>query len=305
MTTLIKSTTEAEWREVRRQGIGASDAPAILGLSPWKSPIQLYADKLGLAEDGSEETEAMRWGRRLEGVIIAAYAEETNREALAGDPLLVHRSDEYPFMQATLDGWVAAPTANLARSMPGVLEIKTTGFFRAEDWAEGPPLMYQVQVQHALAVVGARWGSIAVLVGGQRLLWADIERHDGFIARLIEQERAFWERLQAKEPPSVDDSKATTAVLKALYPAETAGLVVNLPGEAVEWDAAIQAAKAEMKVAETKKRLHENLLRAAIGEAEAGALSNGTLWKWTSREVAGYEVQSRVDRVLARKEAKQ
>src|SRR3990167_9543260 len=92
MTTLIKSTTEAEWREVRRQGIGASDAPAIPGLSPWKSPIQLYADKLGLAEDGSEETEAMRWGRRLEGVIIAAYAEETNREALAGDPLLVHRS---------------------------------------------------------------------------------------------------------------------------------------------------------------------------------------------------------------------
>ena len=300
MTTLIKSTTEAEWREVRRQGIGASDAPAILGLSPWKSPIQLYADKLGLADDGAEETEAMRWGRRLEGVIIEAYMEETKREGGSADPLVVHRSDEFPFMQATIDGWVRVPTRQ-----PGVLEIKTTGFFRAEDWAEGPPLMYQVQVQHALAVVGARWGSIAVLVGGQRLLWADIERHDGFIARLIEQERAFWERLQAKEPPTVDDSKATTAVLKALYPVETAGLVVNLPGEAVEWDAAIQAAKVEIKVAETKKRLHENLLRAAIGEAEAGALSNGTLWKWTSREVAGYEVQARVDRVLARKEVKQ
>jgi len=300
MTTLIKSTTEAEWREVRRQGIGASDAPAILGLSPWKSPIQLYADKLGLAENGTEETEAMRWGRRLEGVIIEAYMEETKREGGSADPLVVHRSDEFPFMQATIDGWVRVPTRQ-----PGVLEIKTTGFFRAEDWAEGPPLMYQVQVQHALAVVGARWGSIAVLVGGQRLLWADIERHDGFIARLIEQERAFWERLQAKEPPTVDDSKATTAVLKALYPVETAGLVVNLPGEAVEWDAAIQAAKVEIKVAETKKRLHENLLRAAIGEAEAGALSNGTLWKWTSREVAGYEVQARVDRVLARKEVKQ
>ena len=300
MTTLIKSTTEAEWLEVRRHGIGASDAPAILGLSPWKSPIQLYADKLGLAENGTEETEAMRWGRRLEGVIIEAYMEETKREGGSADPLVVHRSDEFPFMQATIDGWVRVPTRQ-----PGVLEIKTTGIFRGEDWADGPPLMYQVQVQHALAVVGARWGSIAVLVGGQRLLWADIERHDGFIARLIEQERAFWERLQAKEPPSVDDSKATTAVLKALYPTETPGLVVNLPGEAIDWDAAIQAAKVEIKAAETKKRLHENLLRAAIGEAEAGALSNGTLWKWTSREVAGYEVQARVDRVLARKEVKQ
>lgn len=301
MTTLIKSTTEVEWREVRRQGIGASDAPAILGLSPWKSPIQLYADKLGLAEDGQEETEAMRWGRRLEGVIIAAYAEDTKREAMPGDPLTVHRSDEFPFMQTTLDGWVTEP----ARTARGVLEIKTTGFFRAEDWAEGPPLMYQVQVQHALAVVGARWGSIAVLVGGQRLLWADIERHDGFIARLIAQERAFWERLQAKDPPAVDDSKATSEILRALYPKEQAGLVVNLPGEAIEWDAAIQAAKAEIKAAETTKRLHENLLRAAIGEAEAGALSTGTVWKWTSREVAGYEVKSRIDRVLARREAKE
>jgi putative phage-type endonuclease len=300
MTTLIKSTTEAEWREVRRQGIGASDAPAILGLSPWKSPIQLYADKLGLADDGTEETEAMRWGRRLEGVIIRAYAEDTDREARAGDPLTVHRSDEWPFMQTTLDGWVMTPS----RPGMGVLEIKTTGFFRAEDWADGPPLMYQVQVQHALAVVGARWGSIAVLVGGQRLLWADIERHDGFIARLIEQERAFWDRLQAKEPPTVDDSTATTAVLKALYPAETAGLVVNLPGEAVDWDSAIQEAKVQIKAAETAKRLHENLLRAAIGEAEAGALSNGVVWKWGTREVKGYAVQPRVDRVLARREVK-
>lgn len=297
MTTLITCDTEKDWREARRQGLGASDAPVVMGLSPWRSPLQLYAEKLGLNEVAPEETERMRWGRRLEPLIIDVYAEVTRRTAERSNPLLIHRSDQQPFMQATLDGWVSASD----RLSPGVLEVKTTGLFRAEDWAEAPPLMYQVQVQHALAVVKAQWGSVVVLIGGQRLLWADVERNQPFIDVLIEKEAAFWNRLQAKEPPRPDDSAETAKLLRRLYPREQTGLVVTLPPEANEWDVALIRAKADKAEAEKRERLYKNLLQAAIGEAEAGALPDGTLYQWKARDVKGFTVEARVDRVLTRK----
>jgi putative phage-type endonuclease len=64
--------TRDEWLAARRTGIGGSDIAAILGLSPWRTPLDVYRDKV----DGAEqpETEAMRWGRLLEDVIAREYA---------------------------------------------------------------------------------------------------------------------------------------------------------------------------------------------------------------------------------------
>ena len=37
-----------EWLEARKDGLGASDAAALLGLSPWKTNVQLWEEKCGL-----------------------------------------------------------------------------------------------------------------------------------------------------------------------------------------------------------------------------------------------------------------
>ena len=63
-TKALEYKTREEWLDGRKSLITASDAAAALGLSPFKSPLKLYTEKIGLAEDG-EEREAMKWGKAL------------------------------------------------------------------------------------------------------------------------------------------------------------------------------------------------------------------------------------------------
>ena len=93
-------------------------------------------------------------------------------------------------------------------------------------------------------------------------------------------------------------------MLRALYPQETPGLVVNLPGEATEWDTQRLRALAELKTWEASKDEAENKIRAALGEAEVGVLPNGVQFTYKASERKGYVVQPTIVRTLRRKEAK-
>jgi putative phage-type endonuclease len=287
----LDTITEAEWLALRRGGLGSSDAAAVLGVSSFKSPLNLYAEKLGLAEPEAE-SQAMRWGKLLEATIAGEYARETGRAVYHPKVLLQHEKHE--FMLATPDRFATLEQGVL------LVEIKTAGAFKADDWAEEPPLEYQVQVQHGLAVTGFDLASLVVLIGGQRLLWVDLERNDRFIAVLIEREREFWERVQKLEPPAATGADKET--LAKLYPKET-GTSVDLPREALDWDTRLQEAKEELKRWELVKDESEALLKGWIGEATYGVLPDGAgrySWKQVRQEIAAKEAQVREFRVLRR-----
>jgi putative phage-type endonuclease len=298
----LSKITEAEWLELRRGGLGSSDAAAVLGVSSFKSPLALYAEKLGLAEPEAESP-AMRWGKLLEATIAQEYARETGRAVYHPKILLQHEKHE--FMLATPDRFATvhkAPktfTTTLADHTL-LVEIKTAGAYKADDWAEEPPLEYQVQVQHGLAVTGFDLASLVVLIGGQRLLWVDLERNDRFIAVLIEREREFWERIQKLEPPAATGADKET--LAKLYPKET-GTSVDLPREALDWDKRLQEAKEELKRWELVKDESEALLKGWIGEATYGVLPDGAgrySWKQVRQEIAAKEAHVREFRQLRR-----
>lgn len=291
--------TKEQWLKGRRFGIGASEASAVLGLNPWKSALALYAEKLEIAEPSAEETEAMEWGIALEPVIAEKYAARTGRKLADPEPFTIYRSRKHEFMTATPDRFILGDPRGL-----GVLQIKAVGAFKAEEWETEPPVYYQVQVQQEMAVSGATWGSLAALIGGQRLLWYDLARSERFVKVLAEKEAVFWARLVAMDPPPVDGSESAREVLRRLYPKETPGLVVNLPGEAVEWDTELQALKDQGKAYEAKRTELENRIKAAIGEAESGVLPNGTTYTWKASERKGYVVEPTITRTLRRKEAK-
>lgn len=291
--------TKDAWLKGRRHGIGASEASAVIGLNPWKSALQLYAEKLEIAEPDAAESEAMEWGLLLEPVIAERYAGVTRRELAPVEPFTIYRSRQHPYMTATFDRLIIGDPRGL-----GVLQIKTAGQFRAEDWEDEPPVYYQVQTQQEMAIAGATWGSLAVLIGGQRFRYFDLVRNDRFLSVLAEREGAFWARLLAQDPPEVDGSESARDILRKLYPRETPGLVVNLPGEAVDWDMDLQQVKNMGKEYEVKKQALENKIKAAIGEAESGILPNGTSYTWKASERKGYVVEATVTRTLRRKEAK-
>jgi putative phage-type endonuclease len=296
--TLVFDTREA-WLDARLTGIGASDAAAVLGVSPWKGPFELYCEKLGIAQTEPAETEALEWGLTLEEPIARKYQRETGREVVDPGRYTIQRSPEYPFMLATVDRFVETPERGR-----GVLEIKTAGIFRHDAWSDEAPLQYQVQVMHQCAVTGCQWGSLAVLVGGQKFYWLDVDRNDEFIAALILRERDFWQRVQDHDPPPPDASDACRELLKRLYPREAAGTVIALPPDAVQWDAQRREAMAALTVAMTSKREAENHLIAALGDAEVGLLADGTRYSYKSQQRKGYTVEPSSSRVLRRLAAK-
>lgn len=291
--------TKAAWLAGRRLGIGASEAPAVVGICPWKrgGAAQLYAEKLELVEADAVETEAMEWGLLLEPVIRARYVHLTGRRVVAAGPTpwTVHRSRAYPFMTATLDGLVQDPARGL-----GVFQAKTTGAFHADAWEDGPPLHYQVQVQHEMAVAGVAWGVLAVLIGGQAFRSYEIARNDAFLAELVRAEGALWDRMVKQDPPPI--GAGAHDLVRRLYPRATPGLVVNLPGEAVEWDAERSEALRELARWKTVKDEAETRIKAAIGEAEAGVCPNGVTFTWKLVEKKGCTVAPTSYRDFRRKE---
>lgn len=298
---VIECPDRESWRQTRRLGIGASDAAAVIGFSPWKGAVRLYNEKIGLEVEDAEETEAMEWGRRLEPAVAAKYEEETGRALLHLGDYTILRSTKYPWMQTTLDRWIMTEDDR----GPGILQAKTAGFFKKQEWEGGePPVYYQMQQTHEFIVAGVTWGSLAVLIGGQKFLWCDFALNTDFAEQLIEREREFFERVQRKEPPPFDGSEDSAALLKQLYPRHLEGKVVALPMEALQWDEELLRVKAEKKALEERERAIKNLFAEAIGDAEIGLLSSGDGYSYKEVRKEPYTVKEQAYRELRRRAAK-
>ena len=200
-------------------GIGGPGAAVVAGLSPYKTPLQYFYELRGELPASPEETEAMEWGTILEEPIAKKYATLTGRTIRRQPPKL---SPAHPFMRASIDYQVV----NDPRG-PGILECKNFGYWTGKSiksLTDVPDHVY-LQGQHYLAVYGYAWCSFALLIGGQHFVWFDVERHEAVIAKLIDLETAFWERVQRNDPPPIDGSAQTAEILKQLYPQDSGAIV--------------------------------------------------------------------------------
>jgi len=287
------TNTREQWLQERKSCIGASESPSVLGINPWKSAFQLWAEKTGFAEpDDLSGSEPVEFGLRLERPIAEAFADRTGRRVELWPAFSLVRDPERPYVSCTPDA-----VQECERRGEGLVQIKTTSAFNASDWVDGPPLYYQVQVQQELHVTGYAWGTLVVLIGGQKLRWFDVERNDRFIAALLPKLDEFWRMVQEQIPPEVDGSAATARVLAKLHPDDD-GSEVALPAEALAWTEEIEAAKAQIATAEAMKVAAENKLKAAIGSATFGLLPDGGLWSWKTQDRKGFYVEPTSFRVL-------
>ncbi|SDX70460.1 putative phage-type endonuclease [Allochromatium warmingii] len=127
-----------EHRAQRRRGIGGSDVAAIAGLSPWRTPLDVYLSKVRDVEQS--DSDVMRWGSILEAPIADEYARLTGNRIRRINRVLAH--PEHCYILASLDRQIVGHPDG-----PGVLEIKTAGrcsaeWYRADrqDWRVVLPL---------------------------------------------------------------------------------------------------------------------------------------------------------------------
>jgi len=269
-----------DWLDIRKTGIGGSDAAAAVGLNPYKSPLELWLEKTG--RDGTlpkidphDEESPAYWGTLLEPIVAAHYTKRTGNRVRKINAVLQHPDPD--------KGWMLA---NIDREVVGVpdvqiLECKTAGINGARLWKDGVPEYVQVQVHHQLAVTGKQSADVAVLLGGQHLEIHRIERDERLIENLIRLEREFWHYVETDTPPPADGSESSERALRCLYP-EDSGTVIDfstdreLSSVFADW----LALRAKLGDLEDEESRLKQRLQQAIGEASGALFETGSVrWK--------------------------
>lgn len=241
----LKSNSKKQWLEIRQQGIGGSDIAAILGLNKYRTALDVYQDKLGIAEE-IEENEAMHFGTILEDVVAQEFAERVGLRVQRVNATICTGKDFW--MRANIDRAIVNPDiagnvrikeqkdTNRILTTDAILECKTAGFRSAHLWGPSQeleiatgevtseheiPVQYELQVQWYMAVTGVSKAYVAVLIAGQEFRCYEVERNDTLIAQITQYAHKFWfENVCLKKAPEPTNSKE----LKAVCPIDNGNL---------------------------------------------------------------------------------
>lgn len=261
-------------KAAREQALGSSDAPIVAGVSPYKSPLELYYQLHGeLPRYTDEETQAQRIGSKLEPMIAELAAEDLGLKIRRAAP---RRHATYPFLTCNLDFEVVNNPKG-----PGILEIKNRGASKPFD---ALPDDITLQVAHQLAVTGREWGIVAVLFGFGNLKTFEVQRDKELEAYLIELEARFMVRVQKGEPPDHSWTPETVGILKKLYPTDS-GTTIALPDQHTINAEGYLATKKELDAIEERKAIYEGALKEAMGAA-AQATCPGYQLSWKSTKAS-------------------
>lgn len=255
--------------DLRRSGLGGTDASAVLGLNPWRTPLQVWSEKRGEAPP-VEQTPAMRWGLVLEPVIAEEYTLETGRRLWT--PEQVYHHPEHDFLVGTPDRLVIGDRRGL--------EVKTANGFMASEW--GPagtdqvPAHYLIQCLHYMAVTGYRVWDLAVLIGGSDFRVYTIHWDEAAGQQLVTRLAAWWARhmVEGVEPPAM---RGDVEWLNRRYPRET----LDLAPASIEHHllaAEFKLASLDFKDAEARKEAAAAAVKQVIGERQG---IEGEGWRFT------------------------
>lgn len=276
-----RNLSQAEWLEIRRQGIGSSDCAAACGLNPYMSMLELWMIKTGriqqIIDDESQEGHApLYWGKQLEPLVAEYYSMHTGHKVRRVNAVLQHRDPDKHFMLANLD---YAVTGNAEVQL---LECKTAGEYGAKLWRDGVPLYVLCQVQHQLAVTGKQAAHICVLICGHETRIFKVTRSESVIQHIINAERHFWECVEKDIPPDADASASAAEALQQLYPEHVPLSTADLSKDEQANQQFEQLIQARNQIEKHQEQLDllKHQLQAKMQQAERATFKAGSVtWK--------------------------
>ncbi|MCZ4246988.1 YqaJ viral recombinase family protein [Bacillus amyloliquefaciens] len=266
-----------EWLLERRKGIGGSDASVILGINKWQTPFELWLDKTGQVPVSESGSEAAYFGSLLEDIVAKEFEVRSGKKVRRKKSMLKH--PEYDFILANVDRMIVGEKA--------ILECKTTSAYNLKEWEDNEiPDSYIVQVQHYLGVLGPEYKKayFAVLIGGNKFVWKEIERDDELIAMIFQAEVEFWnEKVLGGKAPVLDGSSAAEEYLKQRYSEAEGGKVVDLTSANKTRIQQYLQLKEQINELTLQAKELENQIKHEMKEAEYGFIGNyQTSWKSVS-----------------------
>lgn len=264
------------WLAARREGITATDLPAILGLNKYKTAIDVWMEKVAPVDEnfdpGIGSMEAAFWGITLEDTVAKAWAEQSGH-SVRRVGILQHQ--DLPWMRASLDRLVnGCPDGRCA------LEVKTRSGYVGDEWDKGVPADVEAQVHWQLLVSGLDHIHVIALIGGQRLVEHKVTLQGVDGSKLIANALTVWEAVKTGEAPKLPESLWTDNYLEQLHPERS--------GEAEADQSVINTVTAYRNVVtqiteleKTKAKLRTDLV-GALGEYETATSNGVSLYSYKS-----------------------
>jgi putative phage-type endonuclease len=252
----------SEWHDTRRKGLGGSDIAAVLGLSKWRTPMDVWAEKRGLLES-LDENYAMMRGRILESAVSNWYQEQIEGVVEEGENMPI--SGPEPWMLASPDRYVKTDSERFG------LEIKTA---RSSDgW--GPdggveiPIYYATQVAWYMACTNIdRWDVAVLFMMNDEFRSYTIQRDMDVERRIIDTCRNWWNsHVLGGDPPPLDSSNGASEYLKGKYPNNDQEVRKSTPDE-TNLVFELYDVKEDIKRLQEKKAYLENKIKNEIGDNE-------------------------------------
>lgn len=189
----VPTEDRASWLAARSRGIGGSDVSAILGLSRWKSPRDVWLEKTGRVQEKTRTWPMLR-GIALEPFLIEWF--EDHERVKVHRPVPTQRNRDTPWMLVNLDG---------AGADESIIEVKTANWWMREEWEDGQVADHaELQAQWGMAVVGYDRAWVIAAISDADPTWTPLTRDDALIGTMREACGRFWHDhvLADKEPPA-------------------------------------------------------------------------------------------------------
>lgn len=265
----------------RSKYIGSSDIAAIIGVSPWRTKLDVYLDKIqGRQEVSAEKAKIFARGHRLEPYILDMYAEDTGET-------LIHRGNRYtdgvfPFLAAEID----------AETDTGKnVEAKSTRSDWGKVWGaqmtDEVPVYYNAQAMFGMGINGAEVAEFPVLIGIDDFRIYRVERDAGIVANLKDAAVKFWnEHIVAgiaPEPTTVSD-------LERLFPWD-AGTVIQASDEIRDAYTHLKELKAKLKFLESEVEEKATEIKLFMREHQVLQFGSEKLLTWKSQKARRIDVE--------------
>lgn len=254
MIEYIETANESAWLLLRSQNVNSTESPALFGLSPYQTELELFHRKRNAEVQSIADNFRMRAGRYLEGSIAQLAANELDCTV---KPYKVYARDADARMGSSFDYEIL--TGDYAGWL---MEIKNVDRLVYRDaWQDNEaPEHIEVQCQHQLEMTERPGIIIAALVGGNELKFIERKRNEKMGAGIRQRIQRFWSDVEANNEPLANFERDAEFIISlhqsagdAVYVADETDNVSmllhdyhRLKREASDLDALAKAKKAEI-----------------------------------------------------------
>jgi len=279
-------TTQTVGNIDRKTYIGSSDAAAILGVSPWRTALDVYLDKTSGPEPITPEKAAIfKRGHRLEPYILDMLEDEHGIRLLRfddGKRSRRHLDKELPFLAAELD----------AETDDGKnVEAKSANFYGKGSWGEqytdDVPIYYNAQAQHGMMVRCSQETIFPVLIGVDDFRLYHVKRDDEVITYLRQAEIEMWDRIQRLDAPPAK----TVSDIERLFPWDH-GSVIQASVEVRDAYLELKDLKKRLKLIESDIGEQESLIKLFLGEHQVLQFGADKLLTWKSQNTDRFDINT-------------